>query len=85
MLFVQHVDKKKEISKTNQRRKILTKMLYFIATKQFLIASNFDTGHLKNFLDVNPLPHMPILGSSNSAANENMMSKIWTNGLPLSD
>ena len=26
-----------------------------------------------------PLP-MPIFGSSNSAANENMMSKIWTNG-----
>ena len=29
---------------------------------------------------VNSLPHMPILGSSNSAANENMMSLIWTNG-----
>ena len=28
----------------------------------------------------NPLPHMQILGSSNSAANEDMMSKIWTNG-----
>ena len=24
----------------------------------------------------NPLPHMPILGSSNSAANKGMMSKI---------
>ena len=23
---------------------------------------------------------MPILGSSNSTANEDMMSKIWTNG-----
>ena len=33
----------------------------------------------------NPLPHMPILGSSNSAANEYMMSKIWTNGVQLSD
>ena len=29
---------------------------------------------------LNPLPHMPILGSSNSAANEDMMAKIWTNG-----
>ena len=29
---------------------------------------------------VNPFPHMPILGSSNSAANKSMMSKIWTNG-----
>ena len=28
----------------------------------------------------NPLPHMPILGSSNSAANKDMMSKILTNG-----
>ena len=33
----------------------------------------------------NPLPDMPILGSSNSAANKNMMSKIWTNGVHLSD
>ena len=36
-------------------------------------------------LDFHPLPHMPILGSSNSAANKNMMSKIWTNGEQLSD
>ena len=28
---------------------------------------------------------MPILGSSNSAANKNIMSKIWTNGIQLSD
>ena len=28
----------------------------------------------------NLLPDMPISGSSNSAANENMMSKMWTNG-----
>ena len=27
---------------------------------------------------------MPILGSANSAANKNMMSKIWTNGVQLS-
>ena len=33
----------------------------------------------------NPLFHMPIWGSSNSAANRNMMSKIWTNGVQLSD
>ena len=30
-------------------------------------------------LSFNPLPHMPTLGSSNSAANKDMMSKIWTN------
>ena len=34
---------------------------------------------------VNPLPHMPILGSSNSTANKDMMSKIWTNGDTISD
>ena len=28
----------------------------------------------------NPLPDMPILGSSNSAANKDMISKIWTDG-----
>ena len=28
---------------------------------------------------------MPILGSSNTAANKNMMSKIWPNGVQLSD
>ena len=35
---------------------------------------------LVNPLLVNPLPHMPVFGSSNSAANKDMMSKIWTNG-----
>ena len=34
---------------------------------------------------VNPLPHMPNLGSSNSAANKSMMSKIWTNEVQLCD
>ena len=28
----------------------------------------------------NPLPYMPILGSSNSAANKDIMAKIWTIG-----
>ena len=28
--------------------------------------------------EFNPLPDMPILGSFNSAANKDMMSKIWT-------
>ena len=28
---------------------------------------------------------MPILGSSSSAANKSMMSKIWKNGAQLSD
>ena len=29
---------------------------------------------------INPLPHMPILDSSNSTAKTDMMSKIWKNG-----
>ena len=29
----------------------------------------------------NPSPDMPIIGSCNSAANKEMMSKIWTNGI----
>ena len=28
----------------------------------------------------NPVPNMSILGFSNSAANKDMISKIWTNG-----
>ena len=30
-------------------------------------------------LGLNLFPHMPILGSSNSAANKDTVSKIWTN------
>ena len=29
---------------------------------------------------MNPLPDMPIFGSSNSMANKDIMKKIWTNG-----
>ena len=29
---------------------------------------------------VNALPDLPILGSSRSAADKDMMAKIWTNG-----
>ena len=28
---------------------------------------------------INHLPHMPILGSSNLAANKDIMANIWTN------
>ena len=34
----------------------------------------------KKFLSFKLLPDMPILGSSYSASNKDMMSKIWTNG-----
>ena len=36
--------------------------------------------HNKFMVLINPLPHMPILGSSNSAANKDSVSKILTNG-----
>ena len=33
-----------------------------------------------DFVDMfNPLPDMPILGSCNSTANKDILSKIWTN------
>ena len=34
----------------------------------------------RNIYFLKPLPDMPNSGSSNSAANKEMMSKIWTNG-----
>ena len=32
------------------------------------------------YRSINPLPDMAILGSTNSAANTDMVSKIWING-----
>ena len=40
---------------------------------------------VQGFMIVNPLSHMPILSFSNSAADEDMMSKIWTNGDTFTD
>ena len=37
-------------------------------------------GEYKARTRFNPSPDMPILGSSNSAANKDIMSKICTNG-----
>ena len=59
------------------------------------IAKSIDPGqpaqcdHFSNFLLLpdflcnNPLPDVPILGSSNAAANKDMMSKIFTNGATI--
>ena len=33
----------------------------------------------RSLLGLNPLPDWPILGSSNSTSNKDMMSKIWIN------
>ena len=62
-----------------------------IVQKQIVIVTTIFTFldgmllHFKPYLSefsavLNPLPCMPILDSSNSAANKDMMSKIWTNG-----
>ena len=41
---------------------------------------NGDKNGTKKNGRFNPFPHMPVLGSSNSAANKDMSGKIWTNG-----
>ena len=37
-------------------------------------------GYKKGSENLNPLPDMPILGSSNSAANKDVVAKEWPNG-----
>ena len=36
---------------------------------------------LPDFLCINPLPHMPLLASSNTAPNKDMMSKMGQMGI----
>ena len=52
---------------------VTLKLLYFKGFNFFFVIFS-----LKN--SFNPLPHMAILGLSNSPANKDMMSKIWTDG-----
>ena len=35
------------------------------------------------YRSINPLPHMAILGSTNSAADRDMMSKMWISGYTI--
>ena len=56
-----------DIHKTHSARSHLDS---FIKTLKFVYDSEKE----------NPLPDLPILGSSNSAANNHMNSKILTNG-----
>ena len=56
--------------------------MIFVATVQCL-QQNCEITIFKYVVDrfqVNTLPDIPILGSSDSAANKGLMSKIWTNG-----
>ena len=63
------------------------KINLFICNQFVIVSFSFfflDLHVLKDFeKDLSPLPHMPILGSSNSEANKNMISKIWTNSVQL--
>ena len=45
---------------------------------QYMVTIYGSTDELAK--NVSPLPKMPVLGSSSSAANKDIMSKIWTNG-----
>ena len=64
---------------------ITSQTLYHWATWDPFSLSVTQFVNKLSYSPFNPLPHMPIMGFSNSAANENMMSKIWTNGVQLSD
>ena len=55
--------------------------LLFICQNEYLWSKglNMDKSKISS-RDINPLPHMPILSSSDSAANRDNTSKIRTNG-----
>ena len=55
---------------------VVCKLFQFGSVQNIVVWESVTTP-VKSF---NSLPHMSILGSSSSAANKNMMSKIWTNG-----
>ena len=62
---------------TQWRRKLLETILEKMSNFTFFHNIFYAICFLKSF---NPSPHMPNVGSSNSAANKGLMSKIWTNG-----
>ena len=51
-----------------------------LAASHKYIAPEMQKTCNKHKVLLNPLPHMPILGSSNSAANKDVMSQKMTNG-----
>ena len=59
------------------------RILYVALMKGNSVKALTDTDSVNSLShnpDFNPLPHMPILRSSNLAAIKDMMSKKWTNG-----
>ena len=53
--------------------------------KQFLLFSQCLISYMALVFHFNPVPDMPILGSSNSAAKKYLMSEMLTNGVQFSD
>ena len=51
-----------------------------LSPAQLIAMKKAQEDHDKVCVTINPLPYMPILGSSNSAESKDMMSKILTNG-----
>ena len=62
-------------------------LIFFLEANQLkkLNCNRRNYWYCFDIFNINPLSHMSILGSSNSAANKIMMSKIWTNGEQLSN
>ena len=52
---------------------------WLLCDKRPVHVSSADISKDSTSSGFNPLPHMPISGSSDSAANKDMMSKIRTN------
>ena len=70
-------------SRSNIKVTFLRKMAVsgtLVFHKHILLILSTKANQMKSVLPFNPLPHMSVLGSSNSAANKDMMAKIWTNG-----
>ena len=69
-----------------EKEKMLVTSIFSFSNNAYCLILELNLG-CTGFADVlnsnavvNPLPDMPVLGSSNSTAKKNMMSKIWTNG-----
>ena len=68
------------ISTLEFRRELGFNVMIFKDKYKVTLANTEQKKNLLKFLPLNPSPHMPILGSSNSATNKDIMSIILTNG-----
>ena len=74
-------EKKKLLGTSNLffSNNVFKSCLLFICQNEYLLSKglNMDKSKISS-RDIHPLPHMPILSSSDSAVNKDNMSKIWT-------